>query len=75
MAIRREASVDQVAVAAALGQPWADVVLCGAVTVPQLESNLAAFDLSLTDDDWGLLATMAEESAGYWARRSALPWR
>ena len=61
--------------AAALGQPWADVVLCGAVTVPQLESNLAAFELSLTDDDWDLLGTVAGESAEYWARRGALPWR
>ena len=33
---------DQLALAAALAQPWADVVLSGAATVDQLESNLRA---------------------------------
>ena len=33
---------DVTALSAALAQPWADVVLLGAATVPQLRSNLAA---------------------------------
>jgi aryl-alcohol dehydrogenase-like predicted oxidoreductase len=74
VATRQGATVDQVAVAAALNQPWADVVLSGAVTVPQLQSNLAAFDLSLTDADFELLASMTEDPASYWERRRALPW-
>ena len=55
------ASVDQVAIAAALGQPWADVVLSGAVTPAQLESNLAALELTLTGEDWDRLAPVAED--------------
>jgi len=75
VAAHQEATVDQVAMAAALHQPWADVVLSGAVTVPQLHSNLAALELSLTDDDFELLASLAEEPPSYWERRGALPWQ
>jgi aryl-alcohol dehydrogenase-like predicted oxidoreductase len=74
VAIHRGTSVDQVALAAALGQPWADVVLSGAVTPGQLRSNLAALDVVLTDEDWDQLGSMAEDPAAYWTRRSALPW-
>jgi aryl-alcohol dehydrogenase-like predicted oxidoreductase len=75
IAARRGASVDQVAVAAALCQPWADVVLSGAATVSQLESNVGALELSLTDEDHDLLRSVAEVPARYWDRRSSLPWR
>ena len=71
---RRGASVDQVALAAATCQPWAHVVLSGAVTPSQLESNLAALDVSLTDEDWDQLGSLAEDRFEYWGRRSALPW-
>jgi aryl-alcohol dehydrogenase-like predicted oxidoreductase len=71
---RQEASVDQVAIAAALAQPWADVVLSGAVTVGQLESNVGALRLTLNGDDAPLLAALAEDPEQYWNRRSALPW-
>jgi aryl-alcohol dehydrogenase-like predicted oxidoreductase len=62
---------DAVAIAAALAQPWADVVLLGAVTVGQLESNLAAAELDLAP---GTLPPMAEESSAYWRRRAGLRW-
>jgi hypothetical protein len=45
------------------------------VTVPQLRSNLDAFELSLTDVGDELLASMTEDPASYWERRSSLPWR
>jgi aryl-alcohol dehydrogenase-like predicted oxidoreductase len=61
---------DAVALAAALAQPWATVVLSGASTVEQLESNLAARDLR-----WdGGLEELREDAEAYWATRSALPW-
>jgi len=75
VATRHRASVDQVAVAAARAQPWADVVLCGAVTTSQLESNIAALELTLSADDWDRLTSVSEDPAHYWDRRSALPWR
>src|SRR5215467_12907600 len=61
-----------VALAAALAQPWADVVLSGAVTTGQLENNLAALTLVRERADW---PHIAESPADYWARRSALPWQ
>jgi aryl-alcohol dehydrogenase-like predicted oxidoreductase len=68
------ASADAVAIAAALAQPWSDVVLSGAATVPHLESNLEARDLSLDDDAVAALAALREPPDEYWNHRAALPW-
>jgi aryl-alcohol dehydrogenase-like predicted oxidoreductase len=64
-------TTDVVAITAALAQPWADVVLSGAVTVQQLSSNLTAMRASGDAGDWPGIAETPEE---YWARRSALAW-
>jgi aryl-alcohol dehydrogenase-like predicted oxidoreductase len=68
------ASLDAVALAAALANPWADVVLTGAVTVAQLESNLAALNTSISPADLTRLLTLAEPASRYWEDRSRLPW-
>ena len=61
---------DAIALAAALANPWATVVLSGAVTTAQLDSNLTALTVgSLPDLD------LAEPPVDYWAARSARPWR
>jgi aryl-alcohol dehydrogenase-like predicted oxidoreductase len=65
---------DAIALAAALAQPWADVVLSGASTVLQLESNLAALALELTPDMVQRLDGLREDPAAYWKTRAALPW-
>jgi aryl-alcohol dehydrogenase-like predicted oxidoreductase len=70
----RGATPDAVALAAALAQPWCDVVLSGAATVEQLESNLAARDLVLDEGAFRELDALREPSDEYWQRRSALPW-
>ena len=75
--LRKEAaahrtSVDAVALAAALRQPWADVVLSGAVTTEQLQSNIGAVALARDTPNW---PEIAESPANYWARRSALAWQ
>ena len=67
-------SVDQVATAAALAQPWAWRVLSGAVTTEQLRSNLAATGLGLTAVDLGRLTAHAQPAEEYWAQRSARAW-
>ena len=67
----RGASADRIAIAAALAQPWSDVVLSGAVTVAQLESNVRALDVTVEP---GELAELAEPPDVYWAERSARPW-
>jgi aryl-alcohol dehydrogenase-like predicted oxidoreductase len=68
------ASCDAVALAAALRQPWADIVLSGAVTTGQLASNLGATDVHLSTEHLGRLAALAETPTAYWTHRSRLPW-
>jgi aryl-alcohol dehydrogenase-like predicted oxidoreductase len=71
-AAARRVSLTALALAAALSQPWADVVLSGAVTEGQLRENLAAQDLEVVMPGLkGLAVTPAE----YWSRRSDLEWR
>lgn len=67
-------TVDAVALAAALAQPFTSTALSGATTIPQLESNLAAHALTLHDDELAVLAQVAEPAERYWATRSGLPW-
>jgi aryl-alcohol dehydrogenase-like predicted oxidoreductase len=62
---------DALALAAVLAQPWVDVVLSGAATVPELQSNLTAVAL---DVDPGPLDGLVEDPDSYWKTRSELPW-
>ena len=65
------ASPDAVALAAVLAQPWVDVVLSGATTVEQLESNLTALGVEVDPERFtGLL----EDPETYWEQRGELPW-
>jgi len=67
-------SADAVALAAALNQPWADVVLSGAATVSHLYSNVKAVGIkgaALADD---LLRKMKETPTAYWTKRGQLAW-
>ncbi len=71
---RRGVAPDALALAAALAQPWADVVLSGAATVETLNSNLTALELELGEQLDPELDALAEEPARYWEERAALPW-
>jgi len=74
-AAAHDAGADAVAIAAALAQPWADVVLSGASTPAMLASNLHALDVRLDEAALAaLLDELAEAPEAYWAARSALPW-
>jgi aryl-alcohol dehydrogenase-like predicted oxidoreductase len=69
LATARNVTADAVAIAAALANPWAGVVLSGVVTGQQLEANLAALavgDIPPLD--------LAEPPGTYWAARAARPW-
>lgn len=65
---------DALALAAALAQPWATVVLSGAVTPAQLAGNLEALSLAADVVAGVCELGLAEPPAEYWARRSARPW-
>jgi aryl-alcohol dehydrogenase-like predicted oxidoreductase len=66
--------VDAVAIAAALANPWAGVVLSGAVTPGQLRSNASALDLRLGGDELAELWSLAVAPEAYWRTRSELAW-
>ena len=66
--------IDALALAAALAQPWADVVLSGAATASQFAANVRALEARFDDAAWTALATLAEEPAAYWKERARLPW-
>jgi aryl-alcohol dehydrogenase-like predicted oxidoreductase len=73
-AARRNTTPDALALASVLAQPWADVVLSGATTIEQLQSNLAALSVTVDAEANAALETLREESAGYWQRRAELAW-
>jgi aryl-alcohol dehydrogenase-like predicted oxidoreductase len=60
---------DAIALAAALVQPWASVVLSGAVTPVQLDENLAALTIGQLPE-----LSLAESPDAYWTERAARPW-
>ena len=72
----RDLPPDAVAIAAAVAQPWSDVVLSGAVSPPMLGSNLRARELL---GDGGrpadALSQMTLDAVDYWRQRSDLPWQ
>ena len=70
----RLADRDQQALAAVLANPWADVVLSGAVTRDQVMSNVQALRTRLTDAELAGLAKLAEPREQYWSERSQLHW-
>jgi aryl-alcohol dehydrogenase-like predicted oxidoreductase len=70
----REVSPDVLALAAVLDQPWADVVLSGAVTPEQLGSNLGAVDFVLDDGLRERLHQLTRPAEAYWSERARLSW-
>jgi aryl-alcohol dehydrogenase-like predicted oxidoreductase len=71
LAAARGLTPDAMALAAALAQPWAAVVLSGAVTGDELAANLAALTISEPGD---LDLDLAEPAGAYWSARSRRPW-
>jgi aryl-alcohol dehydrogenase-like predicted oxidoreductase len=69
LAAARGVTEDAIALAAALAQPWASVVLSGAVTRAQLAQNLAALTVGQVP-----ALGLAEAPTAYWQERSARPW-
>ena len=70
LAAARGVTADAIAIAAALANPWASVVLSGAVTARQLQTNLTALsvgDLPQLD--------LAEPPGAYWESRATRPWQ
>ena len=71
---RLQTTLDALALAAVLAQPWADVVLSGAAGIEQLSSNLAALRIRWDDGIGERLHSLTEPPAQYWATRARLAW-
>ncbi|MEM8534573.1 MAG: aldo/keto reductase [Chloroflexota bacterium] len=71
---RLHTTVDALALAAVLRQPWADVVLSGAATVEQLQANVQALQVTLDDEALAALDALVESPEVYWTTRRSLRW-
>ncbi len=69
-----DTTIDALALAAVLAQPWCTLVLSGAAQVEHVTSNLGARDLALRADDLTRLLALAEPPEQYWATRGNLAW-
>jgi aryl-alcohol dehydrogenase-like predicted oxidoreductase len=67
-------TIDAVALAAAMNQPWADVVLSGAATVAHLYSNVQACAVKGAIATDTLVENLRESPSVYWTKRSQLAW-
>jgi aryl-alcohol dehydrogenase-like predicted oxidoreductase len=73
-AAERGVTADVLAISAALAQPWAAIVLSGAVTVDTLRSNLAATPERWDADLGELGGRLAQPAQAYWTERSQRSW-
>jgi aryl-alcohol dehydrogenase-like predicted oxidoreductase len=73
-AARLATSVDALALAAVLAEPWVDIVLSGAARVEHLRSNLGALAVDWDAQAAEHLAPLSEPPDLYWSRRGELAW-
>jgi aryl-alcohol dehydrogenase-like predicted oxidoreductase len=71
---RLTTTIDALALAAVLAQPWADVVLSGATTVEQLRSNLGALGVRWDEEAATALDQVIETPDRYWQDRAQMVW-
>src|SRR3954469_15320 len=74
LAQRLHTTPDALALAFVLNEPWADVILLGAATAEQVDSNLRALEISLSPENLEAIGQLRQRPAEYWGRRSRLPW-
>ncbi len=74
VAAEAQTGLDGVALAAVMAQPWADVVLSGAVQTGHLTANLKALDVQWRDTFDDHLNSLVESAEVYWQTRSGLAW-
>ena len=70
----QNSTVDALALAAVLNQPFVDVTLSGAARVEHLQSNLQAMRIKWNDALEEMLRELVEPTKTYWHIRSRLAW-
>ncbi|MFO0880318.1 MAG: aldo/keto reductase [Gemmataceae bacterium] len=73
-AARLGCSLDALALAAVLAQPWVDVVLSGAARVEHLQANVQALQVVWDAEAETTMAALAEPAGEYWQTRAGLAW-
>jgi aryl-alcohol dehydrogenase-like predicted oxidoreductase len=71
---RFNTTIDALCIAAVLENQWVDVVLSGATSIEQVESNLTALELALDEEAVARLRSLKEVPEVYWATRANLKW-
>ena len=74
LATEQNTTIDALALAAVIAQPWVTVVLSGAATKEQLLSNIKAIEVNWTDEIAEALRPLIEKPETYWKTRSQLAW-
>ncbi len=74
VAANYETTIDAIALAAILKQPWVDIVLSGAATVDHIGSNVKALDINISGETLEELNSIVESPTDYWSTRSQLAW-
>lgn len=69
---RLETTADALALAAALDQPWSDVVLSGATNPDQLQSNIRALEVDIDATADRRLSSLERSPEVYWDERETL---
>lgn len=74
IAAEKDTTIDALALAAVLAQPWAGVVLSGAAAVAHLQSNVTAVTVDFDPETAVRLQPLRESPETYWRTRSQLAW-
>jgi aryl-alcohol dehydrogenase-like predicted oxidoreductase len=69
-----DTTVDALALAAVLHQPFVNTVLSGAARIDHLQSNLDALEIVWDDGLENMLETLFEPNELYWRKRSQMAW-
>ncbi len=71
---RLSCSLDALALAGVLAEPWVDAVLSGAATVEQLRANLGGLRVAWDPAAAEAVGSMREDPDDYWRIRAQLAW-
>lgn len=74
LAVGKKCTVDALALAAVLQQPFVDVVLSGAARIDHLQANVQALQVSWDASLTAVLGQLQEPAETYWTKRSQLAW-
>lgn len=71
---RLNTTIDALAIAGVLAQPWATIVLSGAATIEHLQSNIKALAVNWDEEAASTLAEITQTPEEYWQDRGDLAW-